>query len=291
MTQLDTPAADDWQPSPLQQQRDAYRRSRARRSLLIAAASSAVLVTIVVTVVGSSSGWPRVRDSFFDFRLGWHDLPKLFDALWINVQIMLISEALVLVFAALIAFARTLQGPVFFPLRFLAAAYVDIFRGVPLLLVLYLVGFGIPGLRLSGLPTSPFVLGIIALTLTYTAYVAEVFRAGIQSVHPSQRAAARSLGLTHGQTMRFVVFPQAVRRVLPPLLNDFVSLQKDTSLVSVLGIIEIVLTAENFQSRDFKFVHYVMASLIFLILTIPLTRVTDWVSRKQGWHGAGGGVV
>jgi polar amino acid transport system permease protein len=247
-----------------------------------------VFLGAVVLLVGSSPGWSRVQSSFFDFRLGWHDLPGLLRALWINVQIMLISEVLVLVLAAVLALLRTLQGPVFFPLRFVAAAYVDIFRGLPLLLVLYLVGLGLPGLRLHGAPDSPFVLGIVALTLTYTAYVAEVFRAGIESVHPSQRAAARSLGLTHAQTMRHVVFPQAVRRVLPPLLNDFVSLQKDTSLVSVLGIIDIVLTAENYESKDFKFVHYVMAGLIFVVLTVPLTRLTDWISRRQGWRGSGG---
>ena len=283
--------ATQWQPSKLQRERDTYRRSRTRRSLLLGLISSAVFVVAVVLLVRSSPGWPRVRDSFFDFRLGWHDLPGLLRALWINVQIMLITELLVLVFAAVIAVVRTLQGPVFFPLRFVATAYVDIFRGLPLLLVLYLVGLGLPALRLHGAPDSPFVLGVIALTLTYTAYVAEVFRAGIESVHPSQRAAARSLGLTHGQTMRHVVFPQAVRRVLPPLLNDFVSLQKDTSLVSVLGIIDIVLTAENYQSRDFKFVHYVMAGLVFVVLTVPLTRLTDWISRRQGWRGSGGSVV
>jgi polar amino acid transport system permease protein len=283
--------ATQWQPSQRQREREAYRRARTRRSLLISIVSSAVFLGAVVVLVGSSPGWSRVQSSFFDFRLGWHDLPGLLRALWINIQIMLISEVLVLVLAAVIAVLRTLPGPVFFPLRFVAAAYVDIFRGLPLLLVLYLVGLGLPALRLHGAPDSPFVLGVIALTLTYTAYVAEVFRAGIESVHPSQRAAARSLGLTHGQTMRHVVFPQAVRRVLPPLLNDFVSLQKDTSLVSVLGIIDIVLTAENYQSEDFKFVHYVMAGLIFVVLTVPLTRLTDWISRRQGWRGSGGGVV
>jgi polar amino acid transport system permease protein len=276
-----------WQPSQRQRERDAYRRARSRRSLLIALASSAVVVTTVVLVVGRSSGWDRTRDSFFDLRTGWHDLPALLRALWVNVQIMLISEVFILVFAAVIAIMRTLRGPVFFPLRFVAALYVDVFRGLPLLIVLYLVGFGIPSLRLQGAPTSPFVLCIIALTLTYTAYVAEVFRAGIESVHPSQAASARALGLTYAQTMRHVVFPQAVRRVLPPLLNDFVSLQKDTSLVSVLGIIEVVLIAENAQSQDFKFVHLVFAGMIFVALTVPLTRLTDWVSRRQGWINAG----
>jgi polar amino acid transport system permease protein len=180
-----------------------------------------------------------------------------------------------------------LRGPAFFPVRFLCALYVDLFRGLPFLLVLLLIGFGIPSLRLQGGPTSPMTLAIIALTLTYTAYVAEVFRAGIQSVHPSQAASARALGLSYAQSMRYVIFPQAVRRVLPPLLNDFISLQKDTSLASILGVIEIVLTAENFQSQDFKFVHLVMAGLVFLAMTVPLTRFTDWYARRQGWINAG----
>ena len=252
--------------------------------------STAVVVTVVVLVVGRSSGWPRTRDSFFDFRIGWDGLPDLLRALWLNVQIMLISEAFILVIAALIAILRTLRGPVFFPVRFVCAFYVDIFRGLPLLIVLYLVGYGIPALRLQGGPKSPFVLCIIALVLTYSAYVAEVFRAGIESVHPSQAASARALGLSYAETMRHVVFPQAVRRVLPPLLNDFVSLQKDTSLVSILGVIEVVLTAENQVSQDARFVHYVMAGLIFVALTIPLTRFTDWLARRQGWVGTSGAI-
>jgi polar amino acid transport system permease protein len=275
--------ATSWQPSQLQLERERYRRKRTIRSWLIALVSTAVVGIVVVLVVGDSTGWPRTRDSFFDFRTGWHDVPDLLRALWINVQIMLISEAFILVFAALIAILRTVRGPAFFPVRFLCAFYVDLFRGLPFLLVLLLVGFGIPSLRLQGGPTSPMTLAIIALTLTYTAYVAEVFRAGIQSVHPSQAAGARALGLSYAQSMRYVIFPQAVRRVLPPLLNDFISLQKDTSLASILGVIEVVLTAENFQSQDFKFVHLVMAGLIFLAMTVPLTRFTDWYARRQGW--------
>jgi polar amino acid transport system permease protein len=280
-------SASVWQPSVRQLERERYRRRRARRSWLIALASSAVVAAVVVLVVGGSTGWPRTRDSFFDFQLGWDGVPDLLRALWLNVQIMLISEAFVLVIAAVLAVLRTLRGPVFFPLRFIAAVYVDVFRGLPLLVVLYVVGFGLPALRLQGLPTSPFVLAIIALTLCYSAYVAEVFRAGIESVHPSQAASARALGLSYGQAMRYVIFPQAVRRVLPPLLNDFVSLQKDTSLASVLGVIEMVLTAENQQSQSGKFVHYVFAGLVFLILTVPLTRVTDWLARRQGWVNPG----
>jgi polar amino acid transport system permease protein len=279
--------ATSWQPSQLQRDRERYRRGRTLRSWLIALVSTAVVGTVVALVVGRSSGWPRTRDSFFAFGTGWHDVPGLLRALWINVQIMLISEAFILVFAALIAVLRTLRGPAFFPVRFLCALYVDLFRGLPFLLVLLLIGYGIPSLRLQGGPTSPMTLAIIALTLTYTAYVAEVFRAGIQSMHPSQAASARALGLSYRQAMQYVVFPQAVRRVLPPLLNDFISLQKDTSLASILGVIEIVQTAQNYGSQDFKFVHLVMAGLIFLALTVPLTRLTDWYSRRQGWIGAG----
>jgi polar amino acid transport system permease protein len=280
------PAAS-WQPSPLQRERERYRRRRALRSWLIALVSTAVVAAVVVLVVGNSSGWPRTRDSFFDFGTGWHDLPKLLRAFWLNVQIMLISEAFILVFAALIAVLRTLRGPAFFPIRFVCAFYVDLFRGLPFLLVLLLVGFGIPSLRLQGAPSSPMTLAIIALVLTYTAYVSEVFRAGIQSVHPSQAASARALGLTYPQSMRYVIFPQAVRRVLPPLLNDFISLQKDTALASILGVIEIVQTGQNYLSGDFKFVHYVMAGLVFLVLTIPMTRFTDWYAQRQGWINAG----
>jgi polar amino acid transport system permease protein len=275
--------ATSWQPSQRQRDRERYRRSRTIRSWVIALVTTAVVGTVVVVVVGSSSGWDRTRESFFDFGVGWHDVPDLIRALWLNVQIMLISEALILIFAALIAIGRTLRGPAFFPVRFLCALYTDVFRGLPFLIVLLLVGYGLPSLRLAGGPTEPKTLAIIALTLTYTAYVAEVFRAGIQSVHPAQAAGARALGLSYRQSMQHVIFPQAVRRVLPPLLNDFISLQKDTALASILGVTEIVQTAQNFGSSDFKFVHLVMAGLIFLALTIPLTRLTDWYAARQGW--------
>jgi len=281
----------DWQPSALQLEREAYRKRRSLRSGWVAFGSTVVVLAVVGLVVTNSPGWPAFRHSFLDFRVGWHDLPGLFDALWTNVQIMVVAEILILVFATGIAVVRTLQGPVFFPLRVLATIYTDVFRGMPLLIVLYLVVYGLPSLRTSWLPQSPFVLGTLALTLTYTAYNAEVLRAGILSVHPSQRAAARSLGLSHPQTLRYVVFPQAVRRVLPALLNDFVSLQKDTSLVSIGSVLEIALQAENDASRDFLFVHYVMAGLIFVALTVPLTRYTDYLAIKRGWYGAGGGVV
>jgi polar amino acid transport system permease protein len=277
----------EWQPSALQRERDAYRRRRSTRAIVLSLVITVAVLAVVVTIIHSSSGWPKVRDSFFDLGVGWKGLPGLLDAFWINVQIMLISEVCILVIGATLAVLRTLQGPAFFPIRFFTAAYTDIFRGLPLLLVILLVGYGVPGLRLAGAPKSEMVLCIIALVLTYSAYVAEVFRAGIESIHLSQRSAARSLGLTTWQTTRFVVFPQAVRRVIPPLLNDFVSLQKDTTLVSFVGVIEITLTSLNQQSQDFKFVHQVFAGLVFLALTIPLTRFTDWYSKRKGWVGGG----
>jgi polar amino acid transport system permease protein len=193
-----------------------------------------------------------------------------------------------LVFGLGIALLRTLRGPVFWPVRALALGYVDLFRGLPLILVLLLVGFGVPGLRLQGVPSSAVVLGCVALVLTYSAYTAEVFRAGIESVHPSQRAAARSLGLGAGQTMRFVVLPQAVRRVVPPLLNDVVSLTKDSGLISVLGAIDAVRAAQIETAKTFDFTPYVVAGALFVLLTIPLTRLTDAVSRRYGYLPTGG---
>jgi polar amino acid transport system permease protein len=208
--------------------------------------------------------------------------------LWLNVRVMLVCGVLILVVGLTLAVLRTLRGPVFFPVRVAVAAYTDLFRGLPLLLVLFLLGFGVPALRLRGVPSDPLIWGGAALVLTYSAYVAEVFRAGIESVHPSQRAAARSLGLSYTQSMRFVVLPQAVRRVVPPLLNDLVSLQKDSGLIAVLGVVDAIRSAQIETATDFNFTPYVVAGLLFVVLTIPLTRVTDWVARRQGWYGVAG---
>ncbi len=187
-----------------------------------------------------------------------------------------------------IAVMRTIRGPVAFPLRLLGTVYVDVFRGLPLLLVLFLLGFGGPALDLTGLPTSALFWGCAALVLSYSAYVAEVFRAGIESVHPSQRLAGRSLGLSYAQTLRHVVLPQAWRRVLPPLMNDLVSLQKDSGLIAVLGVIDAIRAAQIETARDFNYTPYVVAGFLFICLTIPMARLTDRYARKQGFHGAGG---
>jgi polar amino acid transport system permease protein len=266
--------------SDLQRDRLAYRRSRSRRSVLVAFASTVVFAGVAVFAVTSSPGWPRVRQSFFNAEVAWRSLPALLDGLWLNLRVLLVCEVLILVLALGIAVLRTLRGPVWFPVRALATGYVDLFRGLPLIICLYLIGFGLPGLRLSGIPNDPVLLGGIALVLVYSAYVAEVFRAGIESVHPSQLAAAKSLGLGHTKTMRIVVLPQAVRRVLPALLNDFVALQKDCGLISVLGAVDAVRAAQITASSTFNFTPYVVAGLLFVLLAIPSGRLADWVSRR-----------
>jgi polar amino acid transport system permease protein len=267
-------------PSALALDRQAYRLSRARRSTWVAVVSTLVFAGALAFAVTRSPGWPRVRETFFDPVTAWSALPAILDGLWLNVRVLVVAEIGILVLGLLIASLRTLSGPVFFPLRALATGYVDLFRGVPLLIALFLIGFGVPALRLQGVPNDPAVLGTVTLILVYSAYVAEVFRAGIESVHPSQRAAARSLGLSHRQSMRLVVLPQAVRRVLPPLLNDFVALQKDVGLISVLGAVDAIRAAQIEQARSFNFTPYVVAALLFVLLAIPTGRIADALARR-----------
>ena len=274
--------------SARQLDRLAYRRRQATRSALIGLASTLAVVGVVGAGVVNSPGWPRVKASFFDIDVARAALPEILVGLWLNIRVMAVCAVFIVVIGLGLAIMRTLRGPVFFPLRAFATAYVDVFRGLPLLLVLLLVGFGVPGLRLQGLPSSVVFYGGLALVLTYSSYVAEVFRAGIESVHPSQHAAARGLGLTYPQTMRHVVVPQAVRRVVPPLLNDLVSLQKDSGLISILGVIDAIRAAQINQAEFASFTPYVLAGVLFVLLTIPLTRLTDRIARKQGWQGAGG---
>jgi polar amino acid transport system permease protein len=287
------PAAQtSWQPSELQRRRIAYRRGRTIRSGITAALSTLVLLAVVIGGVISSPGWPRVQETFFNWQKAKDSFPDVLAGLWLNLRVMLICAVVVVLLGLTLAIMRTLRGAVFFPLRMFAAAYTDLFRGLPLILVLLLLGFGVPALSLGGVSFQPVVVyGGAALVLTYSAYVAEVFRAGIESVHPSQRAAARSLGLSNFQTLRYVVLPQAVRRVLPPLLNDFVSLQKDSGLISILGVIDAIRAAQISTATDFNYTPYIVAGFLFVCLTIPLTRLTDWVARRQGWYGGGGSAV
>ena len=259
------------------------------RGLLISTASTLIFLGIIVVVVASAPGISLVRESFFDPLHLKQAFPQVARAFVINVRMMLIAEALILVFALLLAVVRSLPGPVFFPLRALTIGYIDLFRGVPLILVLYIVGFGLPGLSLRGISTqSIFTYGVLSLVLVYSAYVAEVYRAGIESVHESQTSAARSLGLSRLQALRFVVLPQAIRRVIPPLLNDFIGLQKDTALVSVIGVVEGAREAQAYASANFNFAGYVVAAILFVLLTIPLARLTDYlIWRNQRRTRAG----
>jgi polar amino acid transport system permease protein len=266
--------------SPLAVERSTYRRSRARRSTAVALLSTVVFAAAVGIGLVNTPGWPRVQATFLDLETAWESLPPILAGLWLNIRVLVVAEVGILVLGLAVALLRTLRGPVFFPVRALAIGYVDLFRGVPLLIALYLIGFGLPALRLQGVPTDAAVLGTIALVLVYSAYVSEVFRAGIESVHPSQRAAARSLGLTHRQTMRLVVLPQAVRRVLPPLLNDFVALQKDVGLISVLGAVDAIRAAQIESARSFNFTPYVVAGLLFVLLAIPTGRIADVVAAR-----------
>ena len=266
--------------SELELTRRAWRRSRGRRSTLVALVSTLVFAVVAYLVVTRSPGWPRVRTTFFNLDVAVETFPQILEGLWLNLQVLVVGGVLVLLLGLLVAVTRTLRGAALAPLRIVATAYVDLFRGLPLIIVLYLVGFGLPALRLQGIPTSPFVLGTVAIVVVYSAYVAEVFRAGIESVHPSQRAAARSLGLTHRQTLRIVVLPQALRTVTPALLNDFVALQKDVGLISVLGAIDAVRSAQIEVGQSFNFTPYVVAGLLFVALAVPSARLADAVAAR-----------
>ena len=277
--------------SQRQLEREAYRARQSRRSVGIAATSSVGFVVVAGLAIVSSPGWQRVRESFLDGPTFRSSLHPVLVGLWLNVRVLVVCAAVVVVLGLGVATLRTLRGPVFFPLRFLAAAYTDVFRGVPLIILLYIIGFGLPGLRLTGVTNNMTVLGATAIIVTYTAYVAEVFRAGIESVHPSQRAAARSLGLSYAQTMRRVVLPQAVRRVLPALLNDFVALQKDVGLISVLGAVDAVRAAQIEVADSANFTPYVVAGLAFVVLAIPTARVADYVTIRSIRRQSGSAVV
>ena len=270
-----------WSPSSRELDRRALRRKLNRKQSLIAAVSSVLVLGTLTIILVTSPGWEVVKSTFFDIEYGKQVFPTVLKGLWINLQLTFFGGLAIGVIAMGLALLRTTKSPALTPFRFLATTYVDIFRGAPLILIILLVGFGVPALRLQGISSNVIVLGTIAVVLTYSAYVAEVIRSGILSIHPSQRAAARSLGLTSGQTMRFVVLPQALRRVVPPLLNDFVSLLKDTGLVSILCVTVAVRAAQINASRTFNYTPYVVAAILFLLITIPMTRYTDRAIRQR----------
>ena len=282
-----TTATAPYQPSDIQRERTAYRRRSAVRSVLLAAVSTGVLGTLLVLAVTGSPGWASVKASFFDPDVARESLLPILEGLWLNVRLLVVCATAALALGLLVAIMRTLRGPVFFPVRALATVYTYTFRGIPLIIVIYVFAFGIPGLRLQGTP-GVLVLGGAALVITYGAYLAEVFRAGIESVHPSQLAAARSLGLTYRQTMRHVVLPQAVRRVAPPLLNDTVALQKDVGLVSLAGPIDAVRAAQIATADTFNYTPYIVAAVLFVLLALPLIAVTDAVTVRAARRQSAG---
>jgi polar amino acid transport system permease protein len=263
-------------------ERQAAKRRQARRGQAVAIASTVVVLGGLATWVLTSPGWPAVQETFFSWSVFKDSFPDVLSGFWLDVKTFVIVEIVVLAAGLVIALVRTSRGPALFPLRLLSVGFVDLFRGIPTILLVYLVGFGIPALQLTGLPTDPVVLGGIALGLSYSAYVAEVYRSGIRSIHKGQHDAALAVGLTDSQAMRHVILPQAVRRVAQPLLNDFVSLQKDVALISILGPQEAFRIAQIIQGENFNYTPLIAAALLYLAITVPLARVVD----RMGGGGA-----
>lgn len=261
--------------------REEYEAKQRRRSLIIAATSTLLVALAIYILVPMTPGWEKVQKSFFNGEVLAKSFPKLLDAFLINIMIFAWSAPAIAVLGLLIALARDVKSPALFPLRIFGAAFIDIFRGVPVILTVYLIGFGIPGLGLPRPWNSPYIWGSLALILTYSAYVAEIFRSGIDSVHHSQRSAALSLGLSERQVMRDVVLPQAIRNVVPSQMNMLIALQKDVSLLSFIGPVEIFRQAGVFKSLLANFTPYVGAAIIFLVVTIPATRYADYLIARQ----------
>lgn len=251
------------------------------KGAVVAVLSTLVFVALVVVLVLTSPNWPKVRAQFFsgsDFRRSW---PDVLSGFWKNVQLFAISMVLIPLSALVLAVMRSFRGPAFFPLRLLAVVFIDLMRGIPLILLILLVGFGVPALQISGLPNGAMFWGVVALTMSYAAYTAEIYRAGMDAVPESQRASARAIGLTQWQTLRFAILPQAVRNVVPALMNTVVSLQKDVALVSVLGLREAVREAQIYTSRTFNYTSYVAAAVLFVAFSVPLVRFVDWYTAHD----------
>jgi polar amino acid transport system permease protein len=268
-------------PLTSRQDRADARRRRTRRAIAISTVSTVIVLGGLAALLLTSPGWPTVRRTFFSSSAFTQSFGQVLSGFWLDVRMFLIVEVVVLIAGLLIALCRTVRVPALFPLRLLSVVYVDVLRGVPTILVVYLVGFGVPALQLSGVPTGAVVLGGAALAMCYSAYVSEVYRAGIESIHPSQTGAALALGLTQGQALRHVVLPQAVRRVAPPLLNDFIALQKDVALVSILGPQEAFRVAQVFAASTFNYTPLLAAAALYLCVTIPLTRIVDRMQNRS----------
>ena len=270
-----------WQPSARERERQDVRRRLRRRALLVSTVATVVFFGVLGVVVVTSPGWPTVKEYFFNTSDARAVFPDVWHAFWTyNVKMFLIAEVLILVLALAIALVRQTRSPLLLPLRIVAVVYTDLFRGIPTILLVFMLGFGMPALGLQGVPTSLFFWGLVALVLSYGAYVAEVMRAGIESIHPSQIASADALGLSRFQTMRRVVVPQGIRRVVPPLLNDFVSLQKDTALVGVIGVFDAMFAAQDYSNYHFNFTANTVVAGFFIVLTVPLARFTDHLQHR-----------
>lgn len=263
-------------------ERQAAKRRRARRGQAIAIGSSVLVLGGLAALVLTSPGWPVVRETFFSWTIFKDSFPEVLEGFWLDVKLFVIIEMAVLAIGLALALLKISRNPALFPLRMLATVFVDLFRGVPSILLIFLIGFGVPALQLEGLPTDPVVLGAIALTLAYSGYVAEVYRAGIRSIHRGQRDAALAIGLTEGQALRHVILPQALRRISAPLLNDFVALQKEVALISILGPLEAFRIAQIVQYKTFNFTPLIAAALLYLLVTVPLARVVDRIGGPEG---------
>lgn len=278
-TSLQNRAAEGSAAEPTR--RELYEAAVRRRSNRIALISTVCVVLAVVVLVPMAPGWEAVQKSFFNGRVFAATFPGLLDAFLLNVMIFAWSAPLIAIVGLAIALCRDTRAPALFPLRLFGVAYTDIFRGLPVVLVIYIIGFGVPGLGLPRPWNSPYIWGTLALVLVYSAYVAEVIRSGIESIHQSQRAAAESLGLSSKDTMRYVILPQAIRNVVPANMNLFIALQKDVALLSFIGPVEIFRQAGVYKSLYANFTPYVGAALIFLALTIPATRYADYLMNRQ----------
>ena len=279
-----------YEVSDIEQEREEYRRKESLRSHLTSVVSSLLFVAIVVIVLKNSPGWPRVKESFFSpeyFAMAW---PQVLEGLWLNIRVLCVALVGVAILGTSLALVRMTTSAVMFPLRVVARFYTTIMRGIPMVVVLYLIGFGIPGLGLFG-RIDKAVLGTIAVVMSYSAYIAEVLRAGFQDVHPSQRASARSLGLTQTQTMRLVIIPQGLRKIAPALMNDFIAMQKDVGLISTLGAVDAVRAAQIVVAKTYNFTPYIVASIVFILMSVPFILLNDWYSERLRKREQTGGMV
>jgi polar amino acid transport system permease protein len=268
-------------PQQLWPRRTKRRREEGSRGALIAAGSTIIVFGLILWIVLTSAAWPEVQRQFFSSKHFKESFPDVLGGFWLDIQMFIVAEILILAFSLVLAMIRSLRGPAFFPLRAIVITYIDLIRGIPILLLILLMGFGIPALQLQGVPKSEMFWGVTALVISYSAYTAEVYRAGIDSVHESQRMSGRSLGLTQTQALRYVIVPQAIRNVIPALLNGFVSLQKDVALVFVLGVREGLREAEIYKAGTFNYTSYVVAAMLFLAISVPVARFTDWYTERD----------